>query len=264
MSRTKRWIATPLEDGVITINVASWQYFQDYVYQELLDYRTYVYRGQRRADWKLEPTIDRLLRDRGRLLWPDIRQEHLSRFKFATRGRRGSTPPQLPSENDWWALGQHNGLATPLLDWTTSPFVAAFFAYVDSKPDDTPQRFVFAIAEHSIADKCKELKKGTTPDKSRPQLLELFRPLSNENPRLVNQGGLFSRSPDSIDIESWIRKSFKGENRSYILIKISLPNRDRSEALRALNRMNINYLTLFPDLFGASNYCNFDLLIDKY
>jgi len=100
---------------------------------------------------------------------------------------------------------------------------------------------------------------GTIPD-----IIEFFRPLSNENPRLVNQGGLFTRSPNGIDIETWIKRQFAGESKSWIMIKITLPNRERKEALRALNRMNINHLTLFPDLFGASKYSNFDILIDRY
>ena len=77
--------------------------------------------------------------------------------------------------------------------------------------------------------------------------VEFIRPLSDENSRLVNQAGLFSRSPDGIYLKSWINDKFESE-RSYILIKILITNKDRKECLRTLNRMNINHLTLFPDI----------------
>lgn len=75
---------------------------------------------------------------------------------------------------------------------------------------------------------------------------------------------MFTRSPDALDLESWIKKKYKGENNEYVLIKILIPNRDREECLKTLNRMNINHLTLFPDLYGASKYCNLFGEIEKY
>ena len=35
-----------------------------------------------------------------------------------------------------------------------------------------------------------------------------------------------------------------------------MPNKDRKECLKNLNKMNINSMSLFPDLDGASRYIN--------
>jgi len=43
-------------------------------------------------------------------------------------------------------------------------------------------------------------------------------------------------------------------------LKIVIPGEIRTEILPFLNNMNINYLSLFPDLEGASKYCNEKLL----
>lgn len=96
----------------------------------------------------------------------------------------------------------------------------------------------------------------------RPEF-EFIRPRSDENQRLVNQSGLFTRAPTGKTIEEWVQAHFVGEA-SYILMKLLIPNRDREEGLRMLNRMNINHLTLFPDLYGASKFCNLFGEIEKY
>jgi len=60
-------------------------------------------------------------------------------------------------------------------------------------------------------------------------------------------------------------KHFKDSDRQ-ILIKVMIPEKktDRAECLKFLNRMNINHLTLFPDLYGSSQFCEMSLDIKNY
>ena len=60
--------------------------------------------------------------------------------------------------------------------------------------------------------------------------------------------------PDGVDLERWIRSQFKDDS-GYVLMKIIVPRKDRMGALRSLNRIQINHLSLFPDLYGASEFC---------
>jgi len=283
--RKSRWEETSISDGIGEVKLFSWRYFMDFVYQRMLDYETYIWRGQRCDDWALEPTLDRLTRKlRGSKA--AFRSEHLVRFKFAARGRRGANPPRIEDEDDWWALGQHHGLATPLLDWTASPFVAAYFAFISLGTPQTKARAIFALHLPTVEEKVKRLiaeererreerkkriAEGATVGILRRVMLDLpirpevkfIRPMSDENQRLVTQGGLFSRAPNDTSIETWVKKNCAGEKK-YVLMKILAPNSDREYSLRTLNRMNINHLSLFPDLYGASAYSNLFSQIEKY
>jgi hypothetical protein len=250
------------DESIRTIELTSWEQFDRWV-REMLDYRGYVWRGHASDQWLLEPTLDRILKKRGRLTRQKLRTDHLERFKLATRGRRGLNPPLLVSDNDWWALGQHHGLATPLLDWTTSPYVAAYFAFASEDNDGANNRAIMAISRSGIRKKSEDIQ-STWTHKSRAPIIEFIQPYSDENPRLVSQGGLFSRGPDEVDLEQWIRKHLDHADRKVRLYKITIPNTERIVALRSLNRMNINHLSLFPDLYGASKFVNMDLLITKY
>ena len=251
-----------LRYGICTIEVDTWKEFVDYINSNL-KYRHYVWRGQADSSWLLEPTLDRVLRKIDKI--GDTRKinEHLKRFKYAARGRRGVNPPQLMEDNDWWALAQHNGLSTPLLDWSKSPFVAAFFAFASSKESSTSTREVIGISQTTLTNKSNELKKSHKSS-SRPPIIEFIEPLSDENARLVNQGGLFTRSPLGKDLESWIKENFPEDDDKYRMWKILVPEKEREKALQSLNRMNINHSTLFPDLYGASKFVNMDLEIKNY
>lgn len=254
MARKPRWNVTALESGFEVVNLSSWKYFASFI-QEKLKFSNYIWRGQTYANWLLEPSLDRIIKKNNITNGAKARTAHIEGFKFATRGRRGENACLYESEDDWWALGQHHGLATPLLDWTISPYVALFFAFIEESDADDP-RAVWSLSQTSVKKANEKIK-----DKD---IISLIKPFSNENSRLVNQGGLFTKAPPGVDVETWIKKHYKDEKRFVRLRKILMPNKDRDKVLVALNRMNINHLTLFPDLSGACQFTNINLVLEDY
>ncbi|MCX7049473.1 MAG: FRG domain-containing protein [Candidatus Sumerlaeota bacterium] len=260
MPRRPTIIAGPVRDGFREVELLSWKDFPRYI-ARLSNSAKYIFRGQRESVWHLETTLDRA---RGKLPMPPSLRDHVMNFKQAIRGRRGYNVKELEQlkEDELLALGQHYGLWTPLLDWTESPFVAAYFAF--EKPHDTgpgPKRAVWALDKREIASKNKSIVAAQAGQISRPDTLDIIEPLSDDNPRLVSQSGLFSRCNGQI--KDWITRYFQGHTSFAILIKIVLPD-DRDNALISLNTMNINAKSLFPDVSGAAGFCNMRFAMRNY
>ena len=81
---------------------------------------------------------------------------------------------------------------------------------------------------------------------------------------LVAQGGLFTKAPLGLSVDERVRSNYAGDTGGARLLKITSPELGRTECLRMLNKMNINHLSLFPDLCGSSQHCNKALEIAKY
>lgn len=257
-------------DGRVTLRLVSWSRYFDLLETEVFRSQTlkhrYIWRGQRRADWSLSSSLDRLfekldLLTAGPPVLDKLSAVHLEAFQYAARGRRGSNPATL-SENDWWALGQHFGLATPLLDWTRSPFAAAYFAFEELASDSTEVRVVYGLDQDAVRQKSEELLDGPSLEQGRPPVVEFIDPMTDENQRLVSQGGLFTRAPIGTPIEQWVARVFENSSDA-ILLRIEIPNSDRLPCLRALSRMNISHLSLFPDLSGSSRSTNLKLELEQ-
>jgi FRG domain len=261
VARPPRWEMNPIADGTMVVDLSSWKWFHDFISQKMLDFSHYIWRGQRDADWVLESTLDRRL---GNLPVAARRRDaasHLARFQESARGRRGPNPPKLDSDDEWWALGQHHGLATPLLDWTESAFVALYFAFERAQRPPSGLRSVWAVG--AFEKKNSEIQKassGTVPALT----LDTVRPHGDENARLVAQAGLFTKAPIGTTVDGWIRENFKGHTSGAPLLKLTFPELGRTECLRTLNKMNINHLSLFPDLYGSGAHCNKSLEISRY
>jgi len=221
-----------------------------------------IFRGQRRSDWSLMPTLGRLS-DNG-VVTENLAATQLERFKRAIRGRL-SDNSLVDEDDELWSIGQHHGLMTPLLDWTYSPYVALFFAFAkaDSKDEEeNPYRVVYVLNKSFILEHQDETD------------IRLWEPRKDSYGRLVNQAGLFTFSPYDATIENKLAnvladdeafedeelRSASEEDQPDLLAryicKIYIRNEGRDACLRHLRRMNVHHASLFPDLIGASDYCN--------
>lgn len=256
---------SPITDGTQEIQLDSWKDFFELADTSFSIAPAYIYRGQANHSWPLRSSLDRheeqypKRKNLGGTNPPFFNrpalteQEHLSAFRRAIRGRRGQYPPKL-CDDECWALGQHHGLKTPLLDWTRSPFVALFFAFeedqviIDGKLTEPEFRGVFALSTSSIE----------RPPSKPKQLLAVVSPDTDANYRLISQAGLFVKVPRHNHVEAYVKEHFKGETHDLTVAftKIRIPNEDRTGCLVALNKMNINHMTLFPDIHGAARHVN--------
>lgn len=256
MKRTLPWKKSPISQGIIHVRLAHWKYFHDYLDHQGPHSSACIWRGQRDAAWPLLSSLDRLLTkttgSAGSVIGQVQQAQQLERFKQAARGRRGSNPRHDLDDNEWWALGQHHGLATPLLDWTSSPYVALYFAFEETLPPTNGERAVWALDAFHLK---------TTRSLTRPDMLRIVQPRQqDENARLVSQAGLFTRTPPNTSVDQWVRKKYKNERKVPILTRITIPDDKQGACVESLNKMNVNHLSLFPDLIGASRHCNWKII----
>ena len=86
----------------------------------------WVFRGHSNTAHSLTPSV-------GRTSQQDHEKYEKSLFTMFRREAREYVDPP-PSDWEWLALAQHHGLPTRLLDWSTNPLVALYFA--EEKCDD--------------------------------------------------------------------------------------------------------------------------------
>jgi len=242
------------------LRLKSWEAFLGLVTRP--PYSNWAFRGERDERAPLYTSLARYLRNFGvaRAAWPDQEARILRIFKRKAH-QFLQEPPELDDEFQWMALMQHHGAPTRLLDFTWSPYVAAFFALertlrdgvvwalnparVDSSRNPRPARMDPRVKGNIQ----RYYLKGTH------RFIWMGEPLTM-NRRLIAQSGTFA-VPGVLDVP--IEEMLSDRDQENILAKIVLANEVREHGMRELYRMNITYATLFPDLDGLAKSMGYEL-----
>lgn len=234
-----------------------------------------IYRGHSNPDWLLASTLERNLRFKFPPSHPNAKSGYNLRTAngvgwyneqyekiFQTFLENAAGLPDLSnctSDVDKWAIGCHYGLLSPYLDWSLSPFVAAFFAFEEIykeyagirtgyRTDFDGNVTVWAIRFWIRIDD--------------DEVFEVLQPASPHATRPRAQRGVYTRltSKDHVDLESY----FKDRSIAHFLERYDINLKDAPTAIRDFKLMNISYLTLFPDISGAAWDANmlFDIARD--
>src|SRR5436190_11723967 len=88
----------------------------------------FLYRGQSSAEYQLKTSFDRWFRG-PRASRTAVSEKLLRAFAGECVAQTDMQQDVVTKEERLLALAQHHGLPTRLLDWSLSPYVAAFFAF---------------------------------------------------------------------------------------------------------------------------------------
>jgi len=307
------------------------------------NFQGYQFRGQEFKSYNLEPTILRSYKGERFSVekYQVFVEKHYRNFISSLRGRFHEHFNAERDKYEIWALGQHYGLYTPMLDWSASPWVALYFAFreerfikigrtdikleINKKIDSILEdRAVYFLNTKKVLDgyyfqirhyflECHENNSISSPIKaigeyderflesvksksidSAQKIIDVYEeygdnivgisdytkrcceyairkvnnyfpkivsPSKGFNSRLVSQRGLFTYSPtpDSLEKELMMIWDNMEKDENVLLIKLLIPDSLREEILETLYEMNINDLSLFPDIQGACTYANWKL-----
>jgi FRG domain len=230
---------------IAPLNINNWKDFKEYATK--FEPYAYIFRGQENASpWRLRTHFHRTGRsDLMRFMNQDIPELHRNLSHLTTHQFK----LDVPAENgSFFALAQHHGYPTPLLDWTYSPFVAAYFAYnnltKEMRSEDKKVRIFIFNRKQWFAD-YPQLPK-LAPARPHFSILDV---VALNNPRMVQQQALVSVT-NVDDIESYIRNREQQSERTYLQV-VDLPSSSRKEVMQELSLMGITAGSLFPGLDGV-------------
>ena len=247
------------------IEIADWHQFSREVKD--LGYKSWIFRGHSSSEWKLECSLWRVLKE-----LPVPESSYVVREKDVLRTFKSCAHhylSHLPSDDEtleWWSLMQHYGAPTRLLDWTYSPYTAAFFALETAVARDSCVYglYIANVQKHNKKNGITELNYDYLAKGEHAPFVGLFSS-QLRNQRLISQQGVFTvqgvidRTLDDI-LRDYPARPEKDKGKGLVKFVFRGDTERFGDYVSFLHRMNISNASLFPGIEGLSKSLRLDLM----
>jgi len=270
----------PFPHFVLVSKAESWNDFLQWIAG--LEGRWY-FRGQREATWGLHTSLDRAVERTSQTphsfsLWHLDRKAEMEPLLARFQQDAHNYLPHIPALDDlgsWYALMQHYSAPTPLLDWTESPYVGAYFAVEErASLERDPHSALWAVDADWLERKKQELFVGKAKSGQSAGVLDSNELLKHRapvvvrinpgmsNPRLFAQQGVFlCKLIDGATFGQLLMTMMMHEELTDrpVIRKLEIGSSLRIKFLKNLRAMNIHRASLFPGLDGLGTLLKLDL-----
>jgi hypothetical protein len=201
----------------------------------------YIYRGVRdRLNHMLIPSV-------GRNEHYSVENE-LETFQQFKRRSHSTVSSNPTNDWEWLAIAQHHGLPTRLLDWTTSPLIALYFAtqskVINNKLEECCENGGAIYALHF----CNYINTDVDLDPFKYNKVGVFQP-PHIATRITGQAGLFTIQPEpNEELNFEMDERFPSE-----IVKIEFTKNTALTIQKQLFRIGVRHDMLFPDLDGYAH-----------
>jgi hypothetical protein len=195
----------------------------------------YLFRGVKKDGYQLIPSVGRCKTNENRQFTVNDEIKMLDLFK---QKAYGFIKEHINCKLELLAIAQHHGVPTRLLDWTTNPLTAIYFAvkgpFNEDELENDSSIFIFKLT-----------KKANLEDDFNPfSIKETKRYIPRYyDPRIISQSGQFTVHPNPYS-------PFISENIS----KVNIDKEFRLKVKKALYKIGVHEMTIFPDLDGISTH----------
>ncbi len=214
-----------------------------------------LYRGQSNENWSLMTTLERKTnQDMHVLRYLQSATNHVEEIESFTSKNWG-VPDDLELEEEikdkqetfkvhlpcynYLVYLRHHGFPSPLLDWSESPYIAAYFAFISCNEHDPA---VYCYIERSGPGRGAIGRKPQITLKG-PYVKTHIRHYAQKAwYTIATQWNYSEERHDFVPHKEVFNLKYKKQD---LLIKIILPASIRKSALENMNEYNINHFTLF-------------------